>query len=557
MEAKQMMHRAPALLLAAALLGASGTAAYAQSVLSIHIEEETSWVRNFNPFNRTSYRQSTMDFIYEPLVVLNKMQGNKPYYRLAKAMTLADDLKSVTFDLREGVLWSDGQPFTADDVKFSFDLAKKFPALDFSSIWDVVSDVTVTSPTQVKFTFKTATALGPEKLIEMPIIPQHVWKDVADPVTYLNENPVGTGPMTEVTRFTTQVYEQCRNPHYWDAASLKVDCLRFPQIGNNDQALAAANAGDLDWFASFLPDIDKTYVASDKDHHGYWFPPGSLVAVIMNFESPNPAHRKAFDNVDFRRAVSMAMDRDAMVNVAGYGYPTLNDDPGTLGKRFESWANPDARAKFGQFTKYDLDAAKALLDQAGFKDKDGDGFRDTPDGEKLSFDLIVPNGWTDWISTAQIAIEGMNEIGIDVKLATPEGAVWRQGLLDGSFDMALNSWYVGATPYYQIDDAFNSRNKGKTRFSAQRFFDPKLDQLLADYTQTVDAAKQKEILNSAQMILAENMPVVPVYNSPLWYEYNSKRFTGWATADNPFASPQNYDPNHDRLLHLLALRPVQ
>src|SRR5258708_6321207 len=152
----------------------------------------------------------------------------------------------------------------------------------------------------------------------------------------------------------------------------------------------------------------------------------------MHFERPKPPNRKAFDNVDFRRAVSMAMDRDAMVNVAGYGYPTLNDDPGTLGKRFESWANPEARAKYGQFTKYDLEAAKALLDQAGFKDKDGDGFRDTPDGEKLSFDLIVPNGWTDWISTAQIAIEGMNEIGIDVKLATPEGAVWRQGLLDGS-----------------------------------------------------------------------------------------------------------------------------
>jgi peptide/nickel transport system substrate-binding protein len=557
MEANLMRHRISATLLAAALLGASGTAAMAQSVLSMHIEEESSWVRNFNPFNRTSYRQSTMDFIYEPLVVFNKMQNNKVYYRLAKGMTLADDLKSVTFDLRDGVLWSDGKPFTADDVKFSFDLVKKFPALDFNSIWGVISSVEVTSPTQVKFTFQAPTALGPEKIVEMPIVAQHAWKDIADPVTYLNETPVGTGPMTEVTRFTTQVYEQCRNPHYWDAASLKVDCLRFPQIGTNDQALAAANAGELDWFASFLPDIDKTYVASDKDHHGYWFPPGSLVAVVMNFESPKPANRKAFDNVDFRRAVSMAMDRDAMVNVAGYGYPTLNDDPGTLGKRFESWADPQVREKYGQYTKYDLEAAKALLDKAGFKDKDGDGFRDTPDGEKLSFDLIVPNGWTDWISTAQIAIEGLNQIGIDVKLATPEGAVWRQGLLDGSFDMALNSWYVGATPYYQIDDGFNSRNKGKTRFAAQRFFDPKLDQLLDAYTQTVDDAKRKEILNGAQMILAEAMAVVPVYNNPLWYEYNSKRFTGWATADNPFVSPQNYDPNHDRLLHLLALRPVQ
>ncbi|HEY9343917.1 MAG TPA: ABC transporter substrate-binding protein [Inquilinus sp.] len=545
------------LLAAALLLAATSATAVAQTVLSMHIEEETNWVRNFNPFNRTSYRQSTMDFIYEPLVVFGKLQGNKPYYRLATAMSLADDLKAVTFDLRENVQWSDGQPFTADDVVFSFELMKKFPALDFNSIWQVIDGVEKLSPTKVKFTFKEPTALGPEKIVEMPIIAQHAWKDVADPVTFLNENPVGTGPMTEVTRFTPQVYEQCRNPHYWDAASLKVDCLRFPQIANNDQALAAATAGELDWFASFLPDIDKTYVASDKDHHGYWFPPGSLVAVIMNLESPDPVHRKAFDSVEFRRAVSMAMDRDAMVNVAGYGYPTLNDDPGTFGKRFESWADPKVKEQYGKYTQYDLEAAKALLDQAGFKDKDGDGFRDTPDGEKLSFDLIVPNGWTDWISTSQIAIEGLNQIGIDVKLATPDGAVWRQSLLDGKFDMALNSWYVGATPYYQMDDAFHSRNKGKTRFSAQRFFDPKLDQLLDAYTQTTDDAKRKDLLDQAQTLLAEKLPVVPIYNNPIWYEYNSKRFTGWATADNPFVSPQNYDPNHERLLHLLALRPVQ
>lgn len=123
--------------------------------------------------------------------------------------------------------------------------------------------------------------------------------------------------------------------------------------------------------------------------------------------------------------------------------------------------------------------------------------------------------------------------------------------------MAMSSWYVGATPYYQLDDAFNSRNKGKTRFSGQRFFDPKLDELLDAYTQTVDSAKRHEIMNNVQMILAEALPVVPVYNNPLWYEYSTKRFTGWATAENPFVSPQDYDPNHDRLLHLLALKPVK
>ena len=93
-----MRQKKSVFLLAAALLAATSATAVAQTVLSMHIEEETNWVRNFNPFNRTSYRQSTMDFIYEPLVVFGKLQGNKPYYRLATAMSLADDLKAV--DLR-------------------------------------------------------------------------------------------------------------------------------------------------------------------------------------------------------------------------------------------------------------------------------------------------------------------------------------------------------------------------------------------------------------------------------------------------------------------------
>src|SRR5689334_9853173 len=107
MEANVMRQKKSAFLLAAALLAASSATALAQSVLTMHIEEETNWVRNFNPFNRTSYRQSTMDFIYEPLVIFSKIQDNKPYFRLATAMKLADDLKSVTFDLRQGVQWSD------------------------------------------------------------------------------------------------------------------------------------------------------------------------------------------------------------------------------------------------------------------------------------------------------------------------------------------------------------------------------------------------------------------------------------------------------------------
>ena len=120
------------------------------------------------------------------------------------------------------------------------------------------------SPTEVKINLKDVDTHFPESMADFPVVPEHIWKDVADPLAFKNETPVGSGPMTEIRRFTPQVYEQCRNPNYWDAASLKVDCLKLPQIAGNDQMLALLPDGQMDWIGSFLPEIDKTYVGLDN-----------------------------------------------------------------------------------------------------------------------------------------------------------------------------------------------------------------------------------------------------------------------------------------------------
>mgnify|MGYP002775772162 CR=1 FL=1 len=208
--------------------------AKAESVLSMHIEEQTSWVRNFNPFDLAGRRQSTMDFIYEPLVIFNADDGGKPIWRLATGFKFADDLKSITYTLRDGVKWSDGKPFSSADVKYTIDLMLKTPAVDIIGASDTIASVEAPSPTEIKINLKDVDSQFPESIADLPVVPEHIWKDVADPVAFKNENPVGSGPMTEIRRFTPQVYEQCRNPNYWDASDLHVDCLKLPQIAGND-----------------------------------------------------------------------------------------------------------------------------------------------------------------------------------------------------------------------------------------------------------------------------------------------------------------------------------
>jgi peptide/nickel transport system substrate-binding protein len=530
--------------------------ASAQVVLTISAEQTTTWVRNFNPFGQTSARYTTLDFIYEPLLIFNRRDGNRPNFRLAESYELADDLKSITFTLREGLKWSDGEPLTVDDVVFTYDYIKKFPALDFISVSPLLESVEKVDERTVRFNLVEPNSLIANTLVSMPIVPKHIWSTIEDPVTFANENPVGSGPLTEIGRFTPQVYEQCRNPHYWDAANLHIDCIRMPQLADNPQVLAALADGTLDWSTSFIPDIENTFVAKDPEHHKYWFTPSSLVAFSLNLENPDANTRKAFNDVNFRRAVSMLIDRQTIVDIAGYGYPIVNEDPSMLGELYKSFANPEVQAQFGKFGKFDPEAAVALLDESGYVDANGDGWRDNPDGTPIAIDIEVPNGWTDWIDAVQIAMESLQQAGLNVKMSTPEASVWTSDLIDAKYSMTLNAIASAANPYFPYRRSFNPDDFGKSRFAAQRWTDPEVMELLKRYTQTKDQDEQKQIMDRIQIIVAENMPVIPVYNSPSFYQYNTKRFTGWANAENPFVSPVVSNANPARLIQLLALRPV-
>lgn len=541
---------------ATALMMLAAAEARAEATLTMHIEEQTSWVQNFNPFDLGGRRQSTMDFVYEPLVIFNDYDGGKPVWRLATAYKFADDLKSITYTLRDGVKWSDGKPLTSADMKFTLEMMLKNPAVDTVGVGETVASVEAPSPTEVKINLKDVDTHFPESLADFPVVPEHIWKDVKDPLAFKNETPVGSGPMTEIRRFTPQVYEQCRNPNYWDAASLKVDCLKLPQISGNDQMLALLPEGSIDWFGSFLPQIDKTYVGLDAEHNGYWQPPAETVSFQMNLKSSNAGNAEAFNDMTFRRAFSLAMDRTAMVDIAGFGYPVVNTHASGLPPRFDSWRNKAAEGAKDEWLAYDIDKANKLLDDAGYK-KDGDGFRTTPSGKPIAFPIIVPNGWTDWIDAVQIATEGLRKIGINASVATPEYEQWQKQILDGSFEAVMNSRADGPTPFRGYFQSLSTAFGGRITSAPSRYSNPELDKVFDDYRRATTDEERKKLFDQVQVIVADNLPVVPVFNGPTWYQFSTKRFTGWVTKDEPVMNPEDHDNNRMRLVHLLRLKPVQ
>ena len=168
------------------------------AVLTLAESTLPTFNRNYNPFVTTCL-PGTNNVIHEPLMILNGVKGELVPW-LATEYKWSEDLKKLSFTIRDGVLWSDGQPFTAADVAFTFNLLKTAPGVNSSVLPALVGDsayvesITAPDAKTVEFVFKRAYTPGLYELISQNIVPEHIWKSVTDVVAYTNDKPVGNGP---------------------------------------------------------------------------------------------------------------------------------------------------------------------------------------------------------------------------------------------------------------------------------------------------------------------------------------------------------------------------
>ncbi|MFO6422571.1 ABC transporter substrate-binding protein [Motilimonas sp. KMU-193] len=554
-----MLRKAYSVLLASSWMLATAltpTISEAKNVsLTIVSEFRQSWQRNFNPFNSAHRLPTTMQFIYEPLIVFNELQGGKPVYRLATDHSFSSDLKTLTFHLRRDVKWSDGTPFTADDVVYSLRLAARGGALDVRGLADDIDAIKKENAYTVSIKLNKVDTGIATRIVRAPIVPKHIFSMEQDIASFTNPNPVGTGPFTEVPMFSWQVYVQCRNPHYYQNDQLRIDCLQSPIITSNDELLAAAIKGRLDWTSSFIPNIEEVLLSKNPSTK-HWFPAAGSASFVMNFKSPNPNNQKAFNNLSFRRAFSMAMDRKRMVEEAGSGYWVENNYPSGLGDQFKAWSDPKVRQKYGKYNTYNKAHAAKLLRDVGFKDIDNDGWLDNPDGSQFSFEILVPNGWSDHVQTVEIAIESLHELGINATMATPEFGELVDRVKAGQYDAQFTNYFAGATPHRYYHSGFHSSQMNKDRFAGHHYVDPMLDKLIDSFNRTNDEAQRLDIMHRIEERIASQQITVPVISSNFNYQYDDVSFTGWFNEENPGGIPVIHPDIPERLLHVLSLAPV-
>jgi peptide/nickel transport system substrate-binding protein len=478
------------------------------------------WTCGFSPFNGNS-NFLAVGPVYEPLMFVNTLQSGKITPWLATSYAWSDDNKVITFKLRPGVKFTDGQPLTAADVAFTFNMLKKYPALDLNTVWAVLSSVTAQGDDTVVFTFKSAAVPYFYYIADqVGIVPAHIWSTVKDPTTFQDATPVGTGPFT-IARCTPQDISYARNPNYWQPGLPKIAKMEYPAFTSNPPANELLATGEAQWGGQFIPNLKAEYLSKDPSNH-YWFPPVVNVAIFINQTNP------LLKDINVRKALVYALNPARITaNQAGIVLPT-----------FAPWLDKGELAAAGY--KYDPAKAIAMLEKAGYK-RGSDGIFVSPDGKPLAFTIINQSAYTDWVAALQVAAQELKAVGIALTVSNLAGTDYNAKLDNGQFDLAYAFEAGGPTPYYEFRQWLYGAASAPIGQAAatnwERYSNKDTDALIDSYATSTSATEQHTIMSKLQKVLLDDVPLIPITEQVDWDQYSTKQFVGWPTPENPYAQP--------------------
>lgn len=517
----------------------------------------------WNPFLPTSRRdQGFHQAMMEPMFILNYETGKYDPW-VAESMKSDDKLTTWTLKLKKGVTWSDGQPYTAQDVVFTFNsiyLDPKNATLnDATDLQSWVSKVEKTDDQTVVFTLKKP---NPRFQLDyfsvriwgnVNIVPEHIWKG-QDPQTFKNYDPakglpVFSGPYKlkgfndAGTEFT-----YTRDDNWWGAKT-GFKPLPAPKTlvwtwGGPEEARAALMAdGKLD---SLMDITIGTFEALQKknpkvvawlDQKPYvTLDPCSRVFMFNTAVEP-------WNDKDMRWAINYALNRDEIVNVAYTGTTVKSKS------FFPAYAPLNVYVKkledAGMFTKYPLwtsDPAKAkqIIESKGYK-MGSDGYY-AKDGKQLKMDISTHNAFIEKQRIADVLVEQFQKVGINASRRDEAAATWDSNRFNGNFETQMNWHNCGSVnePWASMDTLSNRyykpigqlANKDESRFNNQEYSD-----LVAQIgTLPLGDPKIDPLFIKAMDIYYSELPTIPITQARKLIPFNTTYWTNWPTAKNNYAS---------------------
>ena len=454
---------------------------------------------------------------------------------VAESVDLSEDGRTWTFKIRKGIKFHDGQPMTAKDVAFSIKLYQANVDYPYLNPY-TASFTTVEAPddTTVVITLSEPVPNMDYLLSYLYVLPEHIWKDYAQApgsVEFENLAMIGTGPFKMVEYKQNEfVHLAANKDHYQNPP--KVDEVVFQTFENQDALVQAIKTGQVDMITE-MPNTAVETLKADaniKVVTGAPYAP-EVTDIILNQVTPEncpkdagglcTGHPALLDR-NVRLALSHATDKQKIVDVVllGLGTPGLTLIPDGLGV----WYNNSLK-------DYEYDVAKAnqILDDAGYKDADGDGVRDLSDGSRpLIFRLNWPSDSINAPRTAELLSEMWGEIGVKLELqAVDPDALTSQCCPAFDFDIMIWGW--GSDPDPNLLLGVMTTEQIPTGSSETGYSNPEYDDLFVQQSVELDSTSRRNLVWKMQEIVHNDVVyIIPFYPKAV-EAYRLDRFTGWIT----------------------------
>jgi peptide/nickel transport system substrate-binding protein len=480
-----------------------------------------------------NYTTGTLGYVYETLFLYDP-QTDKYEPWLAESGTWTNDT-TYEVKLRDGIKWTDGQPLVAADVVFTAELGK-MKSVPYSNLWNFLQKAEATDDRTVKFTFGASPNYQQwaNWTYFNAIVPKHLWdkKSEQDVSAGTNANPVGTGPYKYLTHDQDrQVW--VKNDDWWGKQKLNLDVKPKYVVdivnSSNEAALGLLLQGGIDLSNNFLPGI-STLVKGGYKLQTY-FPEAPFMLSANTTWLVLNTKKKPMDNAAFRRALANSIDVNKIVNGV-YGQIVRAASPTGLLPIWDKYIDKGVVNELG--FSFDTNRAKSILAGAGFRDTNGDGMVEAPDGSPIQLSLAVPNGWTDWQEAIRVVAEGAKAAGINIRTDFPAQAAIEDMRASGGYDMILNNErQIDNTPWTYYDYVFRLPLQEKqTTVNFGRYENPQAWDLVnqLDRTKIDDVEGMKRITSQLQRIQLTEMPLIPLWYNGLWSQVSNAVWTNWPSS---------------------------
>jgi len=469
-----------------------------------------------NPLS--SYMQVTYEFfmlVYDSLV--NYDENFEAVPNLAKEWSVSEDGLTWTFKLVENVKWHDGQPFTSEDVKFTYDLMLETGlGYMYSSYLTGITDIQC--PDENTVVIVTDAPKANMLMNTTPILPKHIFSAIAQEEleTWPNDNPVGTGPYKFDSKGQNFV-KIVKNEAYFGAQPA-VDEFIFVDYENADSMAQALVLGEIDG-ATNLNTAQIQQLSKDENIDVISGEERGFMQIGVNCwtDEASGGDPLLLDKT-IRQAIELAVNKQKIVDMAYNGQGTIGTTLINPGDFYHY--QPTAE----ELRAYDLEAAKALLESAGYQDADGDGVRESKEGTPLEFDLITIGDNLEEVKSGQMVAADSAEAGIKINNVTMDSGALNDKIVEGSFDLFIWGWGADVDPTVILGVLTTDQIGGNNE---PHFSNAGYDELYIAQQAEMDKDKRKQMVHEMQQIAYDEAPYIILIYSNNIQAIRSDRWTGY------------------------------